>query len=104
MKPKKMESSGRKMGQTNKGFVTFKMSKSSNNEDQYIEKEKGPKCDSVKIPHHVRQRMSQLNKGVSTKTKTTASSKGSKEYRSEAEKLRAELAELKRQKEMLNSK
>ena len=98
-----MESSRQKSGQSNKGFVTFKISKTSNNEDQYIEKEKGPKCISVKIPNHVRQQMSQLNKGVGTQTKTV-SSKGSKEYRSEAEKLRAELVELKRQKEVLKSK
>ena len=99
-----MESSRKKSGQSSKGFVTFKISKTSNNEDQYIEKEKGPKCTSVKIPNHVRQQMSQLNQGVGTQTKTTVSSKGSKEYRSEAEKLRAELAELKRQKEVLKSK
>ena len=99
-----MESSSQKTGQQ-KGFVTFKMSKMSGNKDQYLEKEKTPiKFSAIKIPDHVRQQMSQMSKGsIVTLSKAPSPSKGSKEYRSAADKLRAELAELKRKREMLSS-
>lgn len=103
-----MEYSKQKKSVQKKGFVTFKMSESSrNDEDQYVEKDKTPKFNTVKIPNHVRQKMSELKRGPEATSKATSkastTSKGSKEYRSAAEKLRAELAELKRKKEMLSS-
>jgi superfamily II DNA helicase RecQ len=85
-------------GQKN-GFVTFKKSsKFSKFDDTSDEEKTDRKSTTVKIPEHMRAK---LNKAAKAKPVNVPKSKGSKEYRSAADKLRAELAEIERQQQML---
>lgn len=95
-------------GQKN-GFVTFKKSKSfqttRGEDEEDVNDEKRKKSSTVKIPTHIRDKMEKLRKDNPTKQVVSIpKEKGSKQYRSEAEKVRAELAAIKKQQEELMRK
>jgi len=87
-------------GQKN-GFVTFKKSltlKSTDDDNEML----SSKNTSINVPNHLRKKM-RLSQNTDSKA-NESTNLGSKEYRSAADKLRAELAELQRQKEKFASK
>lgn len=96
-------------GQKN-GFVTFKKSTvfGNLNKENDNEEQSKTKFSTVKIPIHLRNQMDNMQKvsqGINEVNQNNdKNGKGSKEYRSDIEKLRAELAEIKRQKEALGAK
>jgi hypothetical protein len=89
-------------GQKN-GFVTFKKSSKLKSYDENDDADiTPPKSSTVKVPNHIREKMHRMAQATQAKTKNTSEKskpKGSKEYRSAADKLRAELAEIKRLRE-----
>jgi len=91
-------------GQKN-GFIKFKRSKKFGNlktDDTSEEKKNYPKIDTIKIPSHVREQIGNI-KAVTNAGDTIVTNQsntgGSKDYRSDIEKIRTELAEIRRQKE-----
>ena len=94
-------------GQKN-GFVTFKKSSWKSKSDDTVTKDnKVSKSTAVKIPNHLLQKMNTISQASARKSSAISNHnqvKGSKEFRSEADKIRAELAELKKQREMLTTK
>jgi DNA-directed RNA polymerase sigma subunit (sigma70/sigma32) len=85
-------------GQKN-GFVTFKRSKNLDINDKEHDDEGNKKASTIKIPSHIRDKLGKL-----TTTRTDSKpEKRSHEYRSEAEKLRAEIEEMKRKAKTLRS-
>ncbi len=92
-------------GQKN-GFVTFKKSLRSKIEEYGDENNKQRKSSSIKIPQHLRQKMNEMNQATRAKSaiNNPKPTKTSKELRSEADKLRAEIAALKQKSQMLVSK
>ena len=91
-------------GQKN-GFIKFKRSKKFGNlktDDTSEEKKNYPKIDTIKIPSHVREQIGKI-KAVTNAGDTIVTNQsntgGSRDYRSDIEKIRTELAEIRRQKE-----
>ena len=83
----------------------FQNMREEEDNDDEEENEKKKKRSTVKIPTHIRDKMEQLRKDNPTKpVVSTQKEKGSKQYRSEAERVRAELAAIKKQQEELMKK